>query len=74
MDRTLARRLDRLEEQLLPPPNVPTKVWQIVIITPKGPVNGPLLKWGPGYKNPDPPFDWTVVREKIEARPSPGSY
>jgi hypothetical protein len=48
MNRTLARRLDRLEERL-PTPAGPTRRWQIVIWSPEGPVNGPLIKWGPGY-------------------------
>ena len=62
MNRTLARRLDRLEESLLPPPAVPTKCWQIVYHYPEGPVNGPLFKWGPGYKNPDASFDRPQIR------------
>ena len=57
MNRTLARRLYRLEEHLLPPPAVPTKCWQIVMLYPEGPVNGPLLKWGLGYEDQDASFD-----------------
>jgi len=60
MNRTLARRLDRLDEHFVQPAG-PTKCWQIVIVTPEGEVNGPLLKWGPGYIDPDPPFDWTGI-------------
>jgi hypothetical protein len=66
MNRTMARRLNRLAERLLPLPNVPTKCWQIVYHYPEGPVNGPVLKWGPGYKNPDASFDRTQSASQEE--------
>jgi hypothetical protein len=62
MNRMLVRRLDRLEESLLPPPAVPTECWQIVYHHPEGPVNGPLIRWGPGYKDPDASFDRTRIK------------
>jgi hypothetical protein len=65
MNRTLTRRLDRLQECLLPP-DVPTKCWQIVYVSHEGRENGPLLKWGPGYKNPDASFDRTQSASQEE--------
>jgi hypothetical protein len=62
MNRMLVRRLDRLEERVLPPLDVPTKCWQIVYVSHEGTEkNGPLLKWGPGYKDPDASFDQTRI-------------
>jgi hypothetical protein len=63
MSKTLTRRLDRLEESLLAPPGVVTKCWQVVYHYPEWPVNGPLLKWGPGYKDSDASID----RPRIES-------
>jgi hypothetical protein len=62
MSKTLTRRLDRLEESVLAPPGVVTKCWQIVYHYPDGPVNGPLIRWGPGYKDPDASFDRTRIK------------
>jgi hypothetical protein len=62
MNKTLTKRLDKLEERFLPPPAVPTKCWQIVWVSPEGRVNGQLLKWGPGYKDPDASPGWPQIK------------
>jgi hypothetical protein len=48
MNKTLTRRLDRLQERLLPPSDVPTKCWQIVYVSQEGEELGPILEWRPG--------------------------
>jgi hypothetical protein len=44
MNRTLTRRLDRLQKRLLPP-DAPTKYWQIVYVSHEGTEDGPIIQW-----------------------------
>jgi hypothetical protein len=63
MSETLNRRLDRLEERLLP--EGPTRCWQIQIWSPEGPINGPVLTWRPGYSGrqcAEEPFKWPQMK------------
>ena len=46
VSKTLARRLERLEEQMAPPPE--PRVWQIVFVDSDGSRrNGPTIAWQP---------------------------
>jgi hypothetical protein len=46
MNKSIERRLDRLAEHLLP--DGPTKSWQVLIWSPDGYIEGPVVTWRPG--------------------------
>lgn len=46
MSKTLSKRLDRLEERLLP--DGPPRCWQILYVSHEGRETGPILQWQPG--------------------------
>jgi hypothetical protein len=51
MNKSIAKRLDRLATRLLPGPS---KSWQLVRWTPDGPINGPVITWRPGQTRQAP--------------------
>jgi len=64
MTRSLARRLERLEEQVIPADEL--KIWQIVIVDSDGAKTlGDRIEWSPQsrqWKNGRRRNRWTVVR------------
>jgi len=61
MNRTLLKRLDRLEEGASP--DAAVRCWQIQIYSPQGPINGPVITWRPGQRAGES-IDWTQWKEQ----------
>jgi hypothetical protein len=63
MNRALTKRLDKLEERLLPEGS--PRCWRIVIWSPDGPINGPIITWRPGCSEQPTPLeslDWPQIK------------
>jgi hypothetical protein len=58
MDRTLLRRSTDWRRGFR---QMNRRGWRVVMYSPEGPINGPLIKWAPGQTwkyHPEESFDW----------------